>query len=217
MKGSARAAAAIGLGYVLGRRRKMRTATVMAIATAAGGTSVGGMLLRGGAKMLDSADLLGKISPQVADLADTVRGDLLDAGKAAATGALTSRVDMLTDSIHERAERVRNPGAAVAEGTEQAASAGRQAGSSAARGAGSAVDEAGGAARAASRRGRGRGREYDERDDDERDANGRGGEDAAETDDYEAGDAAAEVPEESAGPLRRSAPRRRPAVTRARR
>ena len=46
MKGSMRAAAAIGVGYLLGRRRKLRTATFMAVATAVGGTTLGGMMLK---------------------------------------------------------------------------------------------------------------------------------------------------------------------------
>src|SRR6185437_11324132 len=109
MKGSTRAATAIAVGYVLGRRRKLRTATLMAAATAVGGTTVGGLVMRRGMKMLGSSEALGKVAPQLADFADIVRGDLVTAGKAALTTAATSRVDALTDSLHDRAERVRNP------------------------------------------------------------------------------------------------------------
>ena len=56
-----------------------------------------------------------------------MRGDLVSAGKAAATSALTSRVDALTDSLRDRAERVRNPEATVAEGAEKATETGRKA------------------------------------------------------------------------------------------
>ena len=119
MKCSTQAALAIGAGYLLGRRRKLRAATVMAVATAVGGTSVGGIALRRGAKLLINSGALDTMPPQVADLVDVVRGDLLDAGKAAATAAVTNRIDSLTDSLHERAERIRNPEEAVAEGADE--------------------------------------------------------------------------------------------------
>ncbi|HEX8008959.1 MAG TPA: hypothetical protein VF482_21320, partial [Trebonia sp.] len=93
MKGSTRAAVALGVGYVLGRRRRLRAATVMAVATAAGGTSLGTMLLRRGTKYLGSTDAIGKLAPQAGEIVDVVRGDLISAGKAAATAAVNNRVD----------------------------------------------------------------------------------------------------------------------------
>lgn len=141
MKGSTRAATALTVGYLLGRRRKFRTAAVMAAATAVGGTSVSGVLMKRGMKMLGSTEALTKIAPQLGEITDTVRGDLITAGKAAVTNAAAARVDALTDSIHERAERVRNPGAVVAEGAERAQDT--------ARGAGRAASSAGGRAASA--------------------------------------------------------------------
>jgi len=112
MKGGTRAAVAIGVGYVLGRRRKMRLATILAVGTATGGLAgLGGAALRRGTQALGSADVLGKLGPQFGDIADTVRGDLVEAGKAAAVGALTGRLESLTDSLHDRAEGLRNPAA----------------------------------------------------------------------------------------------------------
>src|SRR5690348_17924959 len=119
MKGSMRAAAAIGIGYVLGRHRKFRTAAMMAAGMSVGGTAVGTLAMKRGMKMLGSTDIIQKVAPQLGELADTVRGDLVTAGKAAATAAVSNRVDALTDSIHDRAERVRNPAATVAEGAEK--------------------------------------------------------------------------------------------------
>ena len=114
MKGGTQAALALGVGYVLGRRRKMRMATLLAAGAATGGLgTLGGAALRRGVKMLGSTEALGKFAPQLGELADTVRGDLVDAGKSAATAALTSRIESLTDSLHERAEMVRDPGEAV--------------------------------------------------------------------------------------------------------
>jgi hypothetical protein len=127
MKTSRSAAAAVMIGYVLGRRKKFRAATLMAAAAAVGGTTVGGIAMRRGMKMLGNSDAFGKIAPQLTEITDTVRGDLLTAAKGAAAAALTNRVDSLTDSLHDRAERLRNPGEAVAEGAGEAAEAGRAA------------------------------------------------------------------------------------------
>ena len=133
MKGGTQAALALGVGYVLGRRRKMRMATLLAAGAATGGLgALGGKALRRGVKMLGSTDALGKFAPQLGELADTVRGDLVDAGKSAATAALTSRIESLTDSLHERAEMVRDPGAAVSDAGKAARSGAGKARSAAA-------------------------------------------------------------------------------------
>jgi hypothetical protein len=123
MKCGTQAALAIGAGYLLGRRRKMRLATMAAAAAATGGLGrLGGPALQRGMKMLGSTEALGKFAPQLTELADTVRGDLIDAGKAAATAAVSNRIESLTDSLHERAEMVRDPGAAVGDAGKAARS-----------------------------------------------------------------------------------------------
>ena len=114
MKGGTQAALALGVGYLLGRRRKMRLTTMLAVGAATGGVGgLGGTALRRGMKMLGSTEAVGKFAPQLGELADTVRSDLMDAGKAAATAAVTSRIESLTDSLQERAEMVRDPAAAA--------------------------------------------------------------------------------------------------------
>ncbi|HEX6522852.1 MAG TPA: hypothetical protein VF070_23050 [Streptosporangiaceae bacterium] len=114
MKGGAQTALAIGVGYILGRRRKMRLATVIAVGAATGGAArLGPVAMRQGAKMLGKADIAGALGPQVTEIVDTVRGDLLDAAKGAATAAVTNRIESLSDSLHDRAETLRNPEAAV--------------------------------------------------------------------------------------------------------
>jgi len=121
MKGGAQVALAVGVGYVLGRRRKMRLATMIAIGAATGGIGgLGPAVLKRGAKMLGSTDIANTFGPQVNEIMSTIRGDLLDAGKAAATTAVGSRIDSLSDTLHDRAEAFRNPEAAVA-GAGQAA------------------------------------------------------------------------------------------------
>ena len=147
MNCSTRAATAVAVGYLLGRRRKFRTAVVMAAASAVGGSTVGGMLMKRGMKVLGSTEALGKIAPQLGDIADTVREDLLTAGKAAVTTAASNRLDTLTDSIHQRAERLRNPEAVVDEAAEHAQGAARGAGRAASSAGGRAASAAGGTAR----------------------------------------------------------------------
>jgi hypothetical protein len=110
MKCGIGAALAVGAGYVLGRRRKMRTAAMLAGATAVGGIGgLGGSALRRGVKALGSSELLGNVSPQLSDVADKVRGDLVDAAKAAAVAAVTGRIESLTDSLQERTDNLRAP------------------------------------------------------------------------------------------------------------
>lgn len=146
MKGGTQTALALGVGYLLGRRRKMRLATMLAAAAATRGVGgLGGAALSRGMKMLGSTEALGKFGPQLNELADTVRSDLVDAGKAAATAAVSSRIESLTDSLHERAELVRNPGAA-------ASGVGKAARSGAGRAAGTARSGAGQATRRLRRR-----------------------------------------------------------------
>ena len=222
MKGGMRAATAIGIGYLLGRRKKLRTATLLAAATAAGGSAIAGPALRRGMKMLGNTEALNKVAPQLGELTETLRGDLLDAGKAAASAAVSNRVDALTDSLHDRAERLRNPEAVVAEGADQAAEAGRAGGRAGRR----AASSAGGAARRATGRGRSRARDEDEDyesgdADYEADEADRPDDEVDDVDDYEdvdhddSGDQ--DDFDEGEAPPRRSAARRRSPVSRARR
>jgi hypothetical protein len=128
MKGGTQAALVLGVGYVLGRRHKLRTATLLAAAAATGGLGgLGGAALRRGIKTLGSTEALGGLSPQLAGIAETVRGDLVDAGKAAAIAAVNNRIGSLSDTLHERAESLRNPVGDVAEGAGAVAGGGRQA------------------------------------------------------------------------------------------
>ena len=177
MKGSMQAAMTLGVGYALGRRKKFRTATMLAAATAFGSTGVSSLVLRRGMKMLASTDAFGKLAPQLGEIADTVRGDLLDAGKAAVGAAVSNQVDSLTSSIHQRADRLRNPADAAAGGVGEATEAAASAGSAASAGTRRATSTAGGAARKSSGGDVPGPRDQDDRDQDDRDQ-----------DDYEADD-----------------------------
>lgn len=213
MKGSTQATVALGLGYLLGRRRKLRAATVMAVAVAAGGTGVGGVVMRRSAKLLLASGVLDKVPPQVGELVDVVRGDLVSAGKAAATAAVNNRIDSLTESLHDRAERIRNPEAAAGEGAGAATSAAR------ATGKGTAT-AARGAAGGSARRLRGRradGEPVDEEPTDDDIDEGSYPEDDYADDEYDDQGQADEGEQPDDPPLRRPATRRRPAASRTRR
>jgi hypothetical protein len=224
MKGSMRAAAAIGIGYVLGRNRKFRTAAMMAAGMTVGGTTVGALVMKRGMKMLGSTDAIQKVAPQLGDLVDVVRGDLVSAGKAAATAAVNNRVDALTESLHDRAERVRNPVATVAEGADKAtetADKATETGRSAARTGGRAATgtakragaAAGGTASRVTGRGRAKDSDPDEADvDDGYEADDYDDRDDYADDDYEADDRADEA---DTAPPRRTPVRRRSPVSRA--
>lgn len=153
MKGT-QAAVAIGVGYVLGRRKKMRLATMLAIGAASGGLGrFGPAALRQVGKYVGKTDLAGALGPEVGDIVNTIRGDLLDASRAAAASAVTSRLDSFSDSLHDRAETLRNPAAAAGEAGEKAGRVAGQAGEAAGR-AGNAVGGVGGGLRSSRRRGR---------------------------------------------------------------
>ena len=114
MKCGAQTALAIGVGYILGRNRKMRLASMLAIGAATGAAAkLGPTALKQGTKYLGKTDIAGALGPQVTEIVNTVRGELLDAAKGAATAAVTSRIDSLSDNLHDRAETLRNPEAAV--------------------------------------------------------------------------------------------------------
>ncbi|WP_084955744.1 hypothetical protein [Thermoactinospora rubra] len=105
MKHKVQVALALAAGYYLGRRRKLRAAVALALAGAAGGLRRGaaGGLLQQGMKALGS-------SPQVEEMANRLRGELMEAGKAAAMAATTRQINSLADRLHERAESLRQPG-----------------------------------------------------------------------------------------------------------
>jgi hypothetical protein len=142
---------ALGVGYLLGRRRKRKMMIMLGTAALTGvSTGPAGQLLKRGVKTaagnLGSAETLGKISPQVGEIAGLIQGDLVQAGKAAATAAVSSRLDSLTGQLQERAEELRNPAAAATGAVGGAAEAAGGAAGTAARGAGSTARGATGTA-----------------------------------------------------------------------
>jgi hypothetical protein len=112
MKVGTQAALAVGTGYLLGRRRKLRRAAILAAIVATGRS--GGLskaLMGRGLKALEATELMGKITPELGEIADTARTELLDAGKTAAMALVTNRVESLSDSLRSRADVLKDPAA----------------------------------------------------------------------------------------------------------
>jgi hypothetical protein len=85
----------VGIGYFLGRTRKMRFALSLAgaaMARRSGGTP--GDLLERGTSLLKS-------SPELSKITDTVRGELLGAARSAAVTAASNRIDALNDRLQQ--------------------------------------------------------------------------------------------------------------------
>ena len=101
-------ALAIAAGYVLGRRHKLRTAALVAGAVATGRLSaLGGAAVKRKTKIGGSGSLLETMAPQIGEIASTVRGELVDAGKAAGAAVVNNRIESLSDSLHQRTEALR--------------------------------------------------------------------------------------------------------------
>jgi hypothetical protein len=114
VKRVARVAAAVGIGYLLGRRRKLQLALTLGAAAAAGRLSGNsGELLRGAGSLLSS--------PELGKLAGLGR-PLVAAGKAAALTAVSSRIDGVSDRLQDRAGTLRAGGTGRADPRSRAAS-----------------------------------------------------------------------------------------------
>jgi len=94
---------AVGVGYLVGRTRKLKLLMSLAGAGASGrlGKNPAG-LVKQATRLLDS-------SPELKTLTETVRGRLLEAGKAAAVTAASSRIDALSDRLEERTRSLNRP------------------------------------------------------------------------------------------------------------
>ena len=98
MKPGARIALGVGIGYVLGRTKKMRLALMLAGAGATGKLPAGPQdLLQRGSSALGS-------SPEITKITESVRGELVHAARAAAVTAVSNRFDTLNDRLQSRAE-----------------------------------------------------------------------------------------------------------------
>ncbi|MFC9841426.1 hypothetical protein ACFVKB_47930 [Rhodococcus sp. NPDC127530] len=100
MKTKGQMAVAVGAGYMLGRTHRMKMALMLAAAGATGKFPGGPRdLLQRGTKMLAS-------SPEFAKIGDTVRGELVNAAKAAAVTAASQRINSLNNRLQSGGEEV---------------------------------------------------------------------------------------------------------------
>ncbi|WP_342660088.1 hypothetical protein Rruber_04648 [Rhodococcus ruber] len=97
MKGGARVAAGVSIGYFLGRTHKMRLALMLAGAGLTGRLPNNPQdILKRGASMVGS-------SPELVKITDAVRGELMSAARAAAVTAASNRIDSLNERLQQRA------------------------------------------------------------------------------------------------------------------
>ncbi|QDC16792.1 hypothetical protein [Rhodococcus ruber] len=97
MKGGARVAAGVSIGYFLGRTHKMRLALMLAGAGLTGRLPNNPQdILKRGASMVGS-------SPELVKITDSVRGELMSAARAAAVTAASNRIDSLNERLQQRA------------------------------------------------------------------------------------------------------------------
>ncbi len=109
MKAKGQVALAVGAGYMLGRTHRMKMALMLAAAGATGRFPGGPrVLLERGTKILAS-------SPEVAKIGESVRGELLNAAKAAAVTAASQRIESLNSRLQSGGEGVTDTVGGVAD------------------------------------------------------------------------------------------------------
>jgi hypothetical protein len=95
-------AIAMGVAYLLGRHRKLRTALVLGGAAAVGRFSRDpGQLVARGAKALTGSPELRKVAQ--------LGGPLVAASKDAARAAVSNRIDVMSERLQDRSEGLRRP------------------------------------------------------------------------------------------------------------
>ncbi|MEU8272057.1 hypothetical protein AB0B89_33505 [Sphaerisporangium sp. NPDC049002] len=116
MTGGLKVALAVALGYFLGRHRRFKLAVALGVAGATGRLGgARGNLLEQGLKLVSS-------SPELEKIISSVRGELFEAGKAAAKATASRQVGSLSTKLQQRAESLQHA-ANVAAGLEEAAGA----------------------------------------------------------------------------------------------
>ncbi|MDA1360708.1 hypothetical protein O1R50_13850 [Glycomyces luteolus] len=119
MKPGLKVAGAIGVGYVLGRKHKMRAAFTLGAMAAAGQLGhVRDVLKEQAAEKLASSEGMG-------NLADPGKR-LLEAGRTAAVAAVADRIGTFSDQLEERAEAVRYPRGKAEQETEAEPTEGKE-------------------------------------------------------------------------------------------
>src|SRR6476620_8716836 len=103
MNTGAKVAAAIASGYLLGRSKKLRLAVTV------GGLIAGRKIPTDARGIMQQGAQLVENNPELAKLADQVRGQLFEAARAAAITAASNRMDGLSDLIKDRTTLLLEP------------------------------------------------------------------------------------------------------------
>ncbi|MFF5228329.1 hypothetical protein [Dactylosporangium sp. NPDC000521] len=118
MKRALQITLAIMVGYILGRRRKLRMAMLLGAAAAAGRVS------GNPADLLAQGRKLAGGSPTIGHLSGLAR-PLVDAGRAAARTAVSQRIESVSDRLRDRSEALRSVGSVGRRGARRDEDRGR--------------------------------------------------------------------------------------------
>src|SRR6476659_1237945 len=113
MSNEARVALAVAGGYLLGRNKKMK------LAISLGSMLVGQRVSTNPRALLKQGRELVQANPNLAEIEDQIRGKFLEAARAAALATLSSRMELVSDSLRDRTDSLRGlAGALEAAGDE---------------------------------------------------------------------------------------------------
>src|SRR4051812_35296918 len=100
MNTTAKVAAAVASGYLLGRTKKLRLAITV------GGLLAGKRIATDPRAIVQQLAAVVEENPELSKLSDQVRGKLVTAGREAAVAAASNRLNRVSDSIRDRTDRM---------------------------------------------------------------------------------------------------------------
>jgi hypothetical protein len=104
MNTTAKVAAAVASGYLLGRTKKLK------LAIAVGGLLAGKRIATDPRAIVQQLADVVEQNPELSRLSDQVRGKLVTAGREAAVAAASNRLNRVSDSIRDRTDRMLSAG-----------------------------------------------------------------------------------------------------------
>src|SRR5918994_5290643 len=120
MNTSAKVAAAVASGYLLGRTKKLRLAITV------GGLLAGKRIATDPRAIVQQLATVVEQNPELSKLSDQVRGRLVTAGREAAVAAASNRLNRVSDSIRDRTDRMLSAGGAEEDENEEPEDEGRE-------------------------------------------------------------------------------------------
>ena len=101
MSTESRVALAVAGGYLLGRNKKMK------LAISLGSMLIGKRVATNPRALLKQGRELVDANPNLAEIEDQIRGKFLEAARAAALATLSSRMELVSDSLRDRTDGLR--------------------------------------------------------------------------------------------------------------